>query len=78
MPGHSVSGAHAFCAAWDDVSDHSQPSVSLPLLKHLALPVAFEPPPSIALRSPTIRPSPPPALARASVALNLRHCVFLI
>jgi hypothetical protein len=78
MPGHDSSGSHSSCSALDDVADYAQPSTSLPSVKYvLPAPVLeisatrlFRPPDAAAarLRGP----------AYSSVALNVRHCVFLI
>jgi hypothetical protein len=77
MADHVPSNAHAFCSAFDDASDHS--SSSLPALaKHvvpvaafeLIAPLAFHPPPRPRAREV--------ASTRRTVALNVRHCVFLI
>jgi hypothetical protein len=78
MPGHASGNSHSLCAAVDDTSDRTQSS-TLPLhLKHLLLapllelaPPSLHPPPGI----PASRMLVPPC---SSVALNLRHCVFLI
>jgi hypothetical protein len=77
MSQHAPASEHAFCAAVDDVSDQSSTSPSK-FAKSVVLvaafgtlaPLAFHPPPRPRLREG--------ARARTRVALNLRHCVFLI
>lgn len=77
MDGIGSPAQHAFCSASDDVSDAGKPNWSPPAFKHvlsMAL-VQFVPVgsrPSLASRQPAPQAAPP------SVALNLRHCVFLI
>jgi hypothetical protein len=77
---HSLDGAHAFCTALDDGSADGQSGAKLPAVqKHLVWLAHYE----IAL-PPSLRPSErrfvradkPPV--PSPVALNLRHCVFLI
>jgi hypothetical protein len=77
--GHAATGMHAFCAAANDVSDVAQPgALKIPPLKHvLATPLLELPPPS--LQRPSGAPvAMPPVKPGESIALNVRHCVFLI
>jgi hypothetical protein len=75
---HTPSSAHSFCAAGDDVANELSVSSSPPIAKHMAVatvfatmpPLAFHPPPRYLARHTTATPS--------AVALNVRHCVFLI
>jgi hypothetical protein len=78
MSENGSSSSHAFCSASDDASDGAKPSWSLPAFKHVLstalvelLPLESRHSFSSALQSPTDAVCP-------SVALNLRHCVFLI
>jgi hypothetical protein len=74
MPGHVSSSAHSFCSAVDDVSDQTPPVPA----KHVPPVATFETPRPLSFHSP------PPLFARSSVplrstvALNVRHCVYLI
>jgi hypothetical protein len=79
MPGHNADNAHSFCAAVDDTSDRAQPSPPPLLHKHVPLAPLLElaPPPSV-LPPPGIAASRMLVPAFSPVALNLRHCVFLI
>jgi hypothetical protein len=77
-PASSAASAHSFCSAGDDAADSAKSVTTLPSFKHASLaavvellPVDREP------RSPPPR-QPPTEVAAPSVALNLRHCVFLI
>jgi hypothetical protein len=77
MPGHSPSSAHSFCSAVDEGADQTSAS-SLPAFAKVAPAVnTFEIPALSSWRPPPIRSiaavSPP-----ITVALNVRHCVFLI
>ena len=78
MAGAGSTGSHAFCSAVDDVSDGGKPSpppaasktvLSLPIIELLP----FDHGPSRALDKRRPRDAAAP-----SIALNLRHCVFLI
>jgi hypothetical protein len=78
MTASASSGSHASCSASDHASDGAKPGWSPPVFKHVLatalielLPI--EPRPRLALAQ-----QPPPAATSPSVALNLRHCVFLI
>ena len=78
MTANASSGSHALCSATDHASDGAKPGWSPPVFKDVLatalielLPIEPRPPLAFAqLR-------PPEATSR-SVALNLRHCVFLI
>lgn len=76
--GEAAAGAHAFCSASDGLSDSGQSSAPRLLLDHLALLAHFELPPAPLLRPASAAISHAVRPAYASVALNLRHCVFLI
>jgi hypothetical protein len=74
----SSSGSHAFCSAADDLADSGKAGTSPPLFKHVlsTVPVQLLPVP---IRPSLARSALPPVEATAPrVALNLRHCVFLI
>jgi hypothetical protein len=76
MSGYAPS-AHSWCSASDDAAD-GKSVTTLPPFKHAPLAIVVEllpvdPGPSIS--SPR---QPPPEVAAPSVALNLRHCTFLI
>jgi hypothetical protein len=77
MAGHAPSSAHSFCSAVDGVADQTAAS-SLPTFAKVVLAGAtFEIPLPSSWRPPPIRFIPavsPPT----TVALNVRHCVFLI
>ena len=78
MADHSSTASHSFCSAADDVSDGGKPSVPTTAFKLvLSVPIVellpFDPKPSLVRE----RPRPPDADV-ISIALNLRHCVFLI
>jgi hypothetical protein len=78
MAGHTSTASHAFCSAADDASDGGKPSVPTTALKLvLSVPIVellpFDPGPSLARD----RQRPRDADV-TSIALNLRHCVFLI
>jgi hypothetical protein len=78
MPGHTPDNSHSFCAAVDDTSERAQPSPPSLLQKHVLLaPLLDLAPPSV-LPPPGIAASRRLAPAFSPVALNLRHCVFLI
>jgi hypothetical protein len=70
-------GSHSACSVGDDASD-AKPAVAVPSFKHAQFIASFDP--------PLLDPEPSPAWTRQcrvdaaapSVALNLRHCVFLI
>jgi hypothetical protein len=78
MTANASSGSHALCSATDHASDGAKPGWSPPVLKHVLatalielLPI--EPRPRLAFaQQPRLEATSP------SVALNLRHCVFLI
>ena len=78
MAGHGSSESHSFCSATDDVSDGGKPSAPTTAFKLvLSVPIVellpFDPGPSLA------REQQRPCDADVtSIALNLRHCVFLI
>ena len=75
----TASGSHAACAGLAGASDQAQAGVTVLPFKHIAAAPLFEPPASTVLRPPgVVRAFLPPALARPSVPLNVRHCVFLI
>jgi hypothetical protein len=81
MPGYATTanGSHALCAGLGGASDQAQPGVTVLPFKHIAAAPPFEPLASAVLRPPGVaRAFLSPALARRSVPLNLRHCVFLI
>lgn len=78
MTATASSGSHALCSATDHASDGAKPGWSLLVFKHVLatalielLPI--EPRPRLAFAQ-----QPPPEATSPSVALNLRHCVFLI
>jgi hypothetical protein len=72
------SSSHSLCSAADDASDGGKPSVSLPLFKHVAWVTRVElSPPALEPSTAWIRHLAVDETAH-SVALNLRHCVFLI
>jgi hypothetical protein len=78
MTANASSGSHASCSVSDHASDGAKPGGSPPVFKHVLatalielLPI--EPRPRLAFAQ-----QPPPEATSPSVALNLRHCVFLI
>ncbi len=78
MAGHDSTASHSFCSAADDVSDAGKPSVPTTAFKLvLSVPIVellpFDPGPSLARD----RQRPRDADV-TSIAINLRHCVFLI
>jgi hypothetical protein len=77
MPNHASSSAHAFCSAFNDVSDQSSSSVPT-FAKHIFLVAAFETLPPLAFHPPPRHITRKIDPTRGAVALNLRHCVFLI
>lgn len=70
-------GSHSFCSAGDDVADGAKPSVPPTFKTNLSLPLIELGPIDPGLRPVRDQHRPPDATA-TSVALNLRHCVFLI
>ena len=74
----SATSAHSFCSAADDASDGSNAVTTLPVLKHVPLAAVVEILPVNRNPSPSSPRQPPTEVAAPSVALNLRHCVFLI
>jgi hypothetical protein len=77
MPGHTPSSAHSSCQAALDVAD--QTSSSPPVFaKHVPLVATFETPLPLALRPPPVQLTKTPAPHRSAIALNVRHCVYLI
>lgn len=78
MAGEGSLGSHALCSAGDDVADSGKTPVSVPVFKHLlSAPIvhlpAFHSHPSHAWTKQLAV-----AATGQVVALNLRHCVFLI
>jgi hypothetical protein len=78
MAGSGSTSSHAFCSAADDVSDGGKPSVPPIAFKTiLSVPIVellpFDQGPSL-----TREKQRQPDAATTSIALNLRHCVFLI
>lgn len=70
---------HVVCALVDDAADSAaQPSIQKSALEHVmpAVPLAYVTP--LDVRHPGFRSLPSAAPVYRSVALNLRHCVFLI
>jgi len=78
MAGHESSNSHAFCSAVDATSDQVQPSASPAVLKHALLLATLEIPHALPLRLPDAVITRTRAPRYAAVAINLRHCVFLI
>jgi hypothetical protein len=79
IPGHvSPADGHSFCSAYDDVADQTSGGSPPSFVKHVLLIAAFEIPPPLGLHPPRSRTTRELARARTSIALNLRHCVFLI
>jgi hypothetical protein len=75
----TASGSHAMCAGLRGASDQAQAGVTMLPFKPIAAAAQLAPPASAVLRpSGPPRAFVPPALARLSVPLNVRHCVFLI
>ena len=78
MAGAPSLGSHALCSAGDDVVDSAKTGVSVPVFKHLLTTpiVQF----SVIHSHPShARTKQIPVDATGpTVALNLRHCVFLI
>jgi hypothetical protein len=77
-PSSNAASAHSFCSAGDDVADSGKSVTTLPSFKHVLLAAVVELLPVD--REPRFSPPrrPPTEVAAPSVALNLRHCVFLI
>jgi hypothetical protein len=78
MDGSASSSSHAFCSAADDASDTAKPNWSPPALKHVLSTALIRLLPVDPRSSLASARQPPPEAAPPSVALNLRHCVFLI
>ena len=78
MDGAASSASHAFCSATDDVSDAAKPTWSPPAFKHVLATALIQLLPADSRPSLALAQQPPPEAAPPSVALNLRHCVFLI
>jgi hypothetical protein len=77
-PGHAMPSAHSFCSAFDDFSDQASVGSQPPLVKHVLLIATYEPQRTLILRPP---PTPLTRVTmpnHSAVALNVRHCVFLI
>jgi hypothetical protein len=77
MHGHASSSAHSFCSA-DDGSDQNLPGASPASAKHAPLVATFETPRSLSFHPPPLRFTRSSVPLRSTVALNVRHCVFLI
>jgi hypothetical protein len=78
MSGHDSAGSHSFCGAADDVSDGGKLSVPLPALKYVPTAVIINLPPLGAPPSTRWRAQHLGDVRPSSVALNIRHCIFLI
>ena len=78
MNGAASSASHAFCSATDDGSDAAKPSWSPPAFKHVLSTALIQLLPAHSRPSLASAQQHPPEAAPPSVALNLRHCVFLI
>jgi len=74
----STPSAHSFCSAADEVADGGNSVTTLPAFKHVPLAAVVEILPAAQNLSPSSPRQPPREVAAPSVALNLRHCVFLI
>jgi hypothetical protein len=78
MPGEPSPGSHALCSAGDDVADSGKTGVSVPVFKHvLSVPIV-----QVSVihshSSHAWTKQIPVDVTSPTVALNLRHCVFLI
>jgi len=78
MSDAASTSSHAYCAAGDDVADSGKASVSLPLFKHLLAVAVIQVDPVRSQPSSAWGKQLPVDASSPSVALNLRHCVFLI
>lgn len=70
-------GSHSACSVGDDASD-GKPTVAVPSFKHAQSVASFDPPLLDPESSPASTRQCRVDAAAPSVALNLRHCVFLI
>jgi hypothetical protein len=75
---HSGSGDHSFCSAFDEPSDQTSVTWQPPAAKYVLLVATFESPPPLTIQRRSTRPPPGLAHWQSPIALNLRHCVFLI
>jgi hypothetical protein len=78
MPKSGSTGSHAYCSATDDIADSGKAGVSAPAFKHLLSVAAIHVEPVRSQPSYGWSRQLPVNSAYPSVALNLRHCVFLI
>lgn len=74
----SVAGSHSFCSAADGASDGGKSVTTLPAYKCASSAAVVEVFPPDREPSPSSPRQPPTEVASPSIALNLRHCVFLI
>jgi hypothetical protein len=77
-PGHSGSDDHSFCSAFDEPSNQTSATWQPPAAKYVLLIATFESPPPLTIQRRSTRPPPELARWQSPIALNLRHCVFLI
>jgi hypothetical protein len=78
MPSHGSSADHTSCSAVDEPAGQTSLSSPPVLAKHVVPLAAFEAPPPLIFRPPP-RSSPRSIGSQGfGIALNLRHCVFLI
>jgi hypothetical protein len=81
MPGHAATGggSHGVCSAVGAAPAHAESGLAALAFQQMAAAPQLEPPASAVLRPPgNAFAFVSPAVARQSVPLNLRHCVFLI
>ena len=78
MTANASSGSHALCSATDHASDGAKLGWSPPVFKHVLATAVIELPPIEPRPSLALAQQPRPEVPCPSVALNLRHCVFLI
>ena len=78
MAADTSTGSHAYCSAADEAADSGKSGVSLPLFKYILSVAVSQSAPVHSRPSSAWSKQLPVDATYASVALNLRHCVFLI
>jgi hypothetical protein len=78
VSGDTSTSSHAFCSATDDLVDSGKTSVPLPLFKHVLSAAVIQIVPDRSQPSCAWTKHIRVDATAPSVALNLRHCVFLI
>ena len=78
MSSEASTGAHAFCSAGDDVADSGNSGAFPLLFKHAVSSAVIQVDLALSRPSRACNNQRPLDVSSSAVALNLRHCVFLI